>query len=158
MLRELLLVLLLQATNHAINEGLLKRAKFLSTGGTVASTRLKEQVVSNADRSTLYQSHLRDFTSTWTTGTDGVLNARWDVYAKLRLKDLAEYFEKCPMLKGSTMRFLINTNQVSVSFSVAGGAGVPTYATPSVLGGNTCPLHLGFRPAEDTVLLWVVLF
>jgi hypothetical protein len=136
---------------HAINEGLLKRAKFLSTGGTVASTRLKETVVSNADRSTLYQSHLRDFTSTWTTGTDGVLNARWDVYAKLRLKDLAEYFEKCPMLKGSTMRFLINTNQVSVSFSVAGGAGVPTYATPSVLGGNTCPLHLGFRAAEDTV-------
>jgi hypothetical protein len=27
---------------HAINEGLLKRAKFLSTGGTVASNRLKE--------------------------------------------------------------------------------------------------------------------
>jgi hypothetical protein len=79
-----------------------------------------------------------------------VLNARWDVYAKLRLKDLAEYFEKCPMLKGSTMRFLINTNQVSASFSVARGAGVPTYATPSVLGGNTCPLHLGFRPAETT--------
>ena len=133
--------------DHAINEGLLKRAKFLSTGGTTASTRLKEQVVSNANRSTLYQSHLRDFTSTWTGGTDGVLNARWDIYAKLRLKDLTEYFEKCPMLKGSTMRFLINTNQVSVSFSVV--AGVPTYATPSVLGGNTCPLQLAFRPAED---------
>lgn len=133
--------------DHSINHGLLKRAKFLSAGSVGASTRLKETVVANATRSTLYQSHLRDFTSTWSAGTDGVLNARWDIYAKLRLKDLTEYFEKCPMLKGSTMRFLINTNQVSASFTVA--ASVPTYATPSVLGGNTCPLQLAFREAED---------
>jgi hypothetical protein len=91
---------------------------------------LKRQVITNSARSTLYQSHLRDFSSTWSAGTDGVLNARWDVYAKLRLKDLAEYFEKCPMLKGSTMRFLINTNQVSVGFSVATGAFLLTLLLP----------------------------
>jgi hypothetical protein len=31
----------------------------------------------------------------------------WNVFAKLRLKDLADYFAKLPLLKGSTMRFYI---------------------------------------------------
>ena len=35
----------------------------------------------------------------------------WKVYAKLRLKDLADFFDKTPLLKGSTIRMLINTNQ-----------------------------------------------
>jgi hypothetical protein len=40
---------------------------------------------------------------------------------KLRLKDLNDYFEKTPLLKGSTMRFYINTNQSSVVFRKIGG-------------------------------------
>ena len=131
---------------HAHNEGLLRRAKFLSTGSVGNSTRLKEQVLTNANRGVLYQSHLKVFTSPPVDAGISPLNAVWDVYAKLRLKDLAEYFEKCPMLKGSTMRFLINTNQVSVPFTIA--AGVATFQSPSVLGGNSCPLHLGFREAN----------
>ena len=42
----------------------------------------------------------------------------WQTYAKLRLKDLADFFEKTPLLKGSTMRFYINTNQSVVKFTV----------------------------------------
>jgi hypothetical protein len=42
----------------------------------------------------------------------------WQVFAKLRLKDLNEFFEKCPLLKGSTMRFYINTNQSTINFQV----------------------------------------
>jgi hypothetical protein len=34
------------------------------------------------------------------------------VDAVVRLKDVADFFQKCPLLKGSTMRFYINTNQV----------------------------------------------
>ena len=74
----------------------------------------------------------------------------WEVYAKLRLKDLADYFAKCPLLKGSTIRFYINTNQSNTSFTIAKGAiganGVPTtfntlvVNTSSVLGGLTQPL------------------
>jgi hypothetical protein len=45
----------------------------------------------------------------------------WNVYAKLRLKDLAEFFEKTPLLKGSTMRFYINTNQSIVKFTTVLG-------------------------------------
>jgi len=74
----------------------------------------------------------------------------WEVYAKLRLKDLADYFAKCPLLKGSTIRFYINTNQATTNFTIAQGtidaAGAPaTYPTlvvnsSTILGGLTQPL------------------
>lgn len=75
----------------------------------------------------------------------------WKVYAKLRLKDLADLFEKCPLLKGSTMRFYINTNQSIVNFTATKAvvnANTSAITTPSVLlptsvnvvGGLTNPL------------------
>lgn len=75
----------------------------------------------------------------------------WRVYAKLRLKDLADLFEKAPLLKGSTMRFYINTNQSIVSFrarkAVLDGAtsGITTNSVlnatgVNVVGGLTNPL------------------
>ena len=79
-------------------------------------------------------------------------NVGWQVYAKLRLKDLSDFFQKCPLLKGSTIRFYINTNQTTMSFTttagVISGAGVqttyPTIAvnSVSVLGGLTNPLMI----------------
>ena len=85
-----------------------------------------------------------------TQDTAGLVS--WEVYAKLRLKDLADYFAKCPLLKGSTMRFYINTNQSSTTFSIAKGAinalgAVATYntltvASSTVLGGLTQPLMI----------------
>ena len=77
----------------------------------------------------------------------------WRVYAKLRLKDLADLFEKCPLLKGSTMRFYINTNQSIVSFSTTKAvlAGATSAITTdavlaptdvNVVGGLTNPLML----------------
>lgn len=69
----------------------------------------------------------------------------WNVYAKLRLKDLSDYFNKTPLLKGSTMRFQINTNQAVQQFTITAGVSatqqpVITYASPSILGGLTNPL------------------
>jgi hypothetical protein len=71
----------------------------------------------------------------------------WELYAKLRLKDLHDYFAKTPLLKGSTMRFYINTNQSITNFEI--DAPVANVATPqlkiissTVLGGLTQPLML----------------
>jgi hypothetical protein len=78
-------------------------------------------------------------------------SATWHVYAKLRLKDLNEYFEKCPLLKGSTIRFYINTNQSLIKFSktdtTLSASYVPNGGTVSltsvqVIGGQTCPLMI----------------
>lgn len=77
----------------------------------------------------------------------------WKIYAKLRLKDLADLFEKCPLLKGSTMRFYINTNQSIVSFTTtraivdAATSAIGTHSklTPTsvnVVGGLSNPLML----------------
>jgi hypothetical protein len=79
---------------------------------------------------------------------DGTIS--WNVFAKLRLKDIADYFEKCPLLKGSTIRFYINTNQSIVNFTTvaattnANGGIVTnpilTINSVQVVGGTTCPL------------------
>lgn len=66
----------------------------------------------------------------------------WNIYAKLRLKDLADFFEKCPLLKGSTMRFYINTNQTLVNFSVLrpvidGNGAITNNPVLTVSGVNT---------------------
>jgi hypothetical protein len=81
-------------------------------------------------------------------GTDGTVG--WSICAKLRLKDLADYFAKCPLLKGSTMRFYINTNQASTTFTVVRPTastttgvitqGTLTAGTVNVIGGLTNPL------------------
>ena len=81
-------------------------------------------------------------------------NLRWfAIDAVIRLKDVADFFQKVPMLKGSTMRLYLNTNQTY--FQVTQTA--PTYAaltgvvnatavmsltaSPVILGGGgTCPV------------------
>lgn len=135
--------------SNAFNSGLVRRAKHLSVFG--ASGKGKDSVISDAKRSELYQSHFKSFTATAgnANANNGTLDAVWEVYAKLRLKDLAEYFEKCPMLKGSTMRFLINTNQVVTDFVVGASGVVDLQPSVSVLGGNTNPLHLGFGTTNN---------
>jgi hypothetical protein len=116
------------------NDGLSRRAGVINVND---SDRGKENVITNTTRGQLYQSHRKTTGETTTTRS-----FVWNIFAKLRLKDLSEYFEKCPMLKGSTMRFLINTNQVQIDFDVA-NSGVATPSSISVLGGNTCPVQLG---------------
>lgn len=74
----------------------------------------------------------------------------WNVYAKLRLKDLADFFEKMPLLKGSTIRFYINTNQASTTFTtVLGTIDAATGAT--TLGGLQCP-QIAIEPNGNTVI------
>lgn len=134
--------------SNAFNSGLVRRAKHLSVYG--ASGKGKQLVISDAKRSELYQSHFKSFSADAIVGGNLFkLDAVWEVYAKLRLKDLAEYFEKCPMLKGSTMRFLINTNQVVTDFVVGTAGAITAQPVVSVLGGNTNPLHLGFGVTDD---------
>ncbi len=128
-----------------VNSGLVSRARHINVNN---NTQGKENVVAHATRSSQYQTHRRS-PETIAANTQSVV---WDIYAKLRLKDLAEYFEKCPMLKGSTMRFLINTNQTQINFNVA-NSGVVTPSAVSVLGGNTCPVQLGFGAGDTKSVL-----
>jgi hypothetical protein len=90
----------------------------------------------------------------------------WKTYAKLRLKDLADFFEKTPLLKGSTMRFYINTNQSVVKFSVVKQVfttATGTISTPASLnitsvvvnGGLTNPLMIASNGPVRVALLYL---
>jgi hypothetical protein len=74
-------------------------------------------------------------------------NIRWyAIDAIIRLKDIADFFQKVPMLKGSTMRIYLNTNQAY--FQVTATA--PTYAAATgainaqpILSLTASPVILG---------------
>jgi len=124
------------------NEGLRKR---MENTNKLSSGKGKASVVAEATRGLLYQSRCVSKEAT---------KIIWEVYAKLRLKDLTDYFEKCPLLKGSTMRFLINTNQAEVSFTPVVDGATPAnsnlpVAQASVLSGNTFPLMVTSQKAPS---------
>lgn len=80
--------------------------------------------------------------------------------AIIRLKDVADFFQKVPLLKGATMRIYLNTNQVYLTGNMVspsytaftattggdyvGAGAVFLTAPPTILGGGgTCPLMIG---------------
>jgi len=134
------------------NNGMLVRQRWNNyySNATYFNSSLGQSLINNTNScSTNYRTSMVQSIPGSTT---------WNVYAKLRLKDLADYFEQMPLLKGATMRFYINTNQTIVNFSVAQGTitnpadqTTPTAITypqlsitnaPTVIGGLTCPLMI----------------
>jgi hypothetical protein len=80
--------------------------------------------------------------------------------AVVRLKDVADFFQKCPLLKGSTMRIYLNTNQCYFPLNITSGTATAATniaavtqtapqslslgAAPVILGGGaTCPIMVG---------------
>jgi hypothetical protein len=66
--------------------------------------------------------------------------------AIIRLKDVADFFNKVPMLKGSTMRMYLNTNQAYFTASAINGqyaAATAAQATPPALCLQSQPVILG---------------
>jgi len=130
---------------NAINEGMVKRQTWYNYNPLSANGQ------GTINTSTGCRAVLRSFCDEGLNTVDG--SVCWQVYAKLRLKDLADFFEKMPLLKGSTIRFYLNTNQSIVNFTalkpqivkatgVLAIAGALTINSVNVVGGLTCPLML----------------
>ena len=142
----------LYAGVNGCNKGFAERQEWycydpITNGAGVA---LGQGLINSATTSnTVYRSYRIPYA---TNGKYG-----WSVMAKLRLKDLSDFFLKCPLLKGSTIRFYINTNQTSLNFTTTLGtidaAGVLTAqplitsANISVLGGLTNPMMVASNQA-----------
>ena len=77
------------------NEGLRKR---MENTNKFSSGKKKSSVVAEATRGLLYQSRCVSKSAT---------SVVWEVYAKLRLKDLTDYFEKFHCLKVLLCDFLL---------------------------------------------------
>ena len=75
--------------------------------------------------------------------------------AVVRLKDIADFFQKVPLLKGSTMRLYLNTNQAyfnakmvnavyDATGAITSAGSLQMTSTPVILGGGgTNPIMLG---------------
>ena len=130
-------------SQYSSNDGLAQRQTWY---GYDALSTSQGEVCGIAEAGSVYRSQKVKI-------ADG--NIVWYVYAKLRLKDLNEYFEKCPLLKGSTIRFYINTNQALTTFTTTAPASdaVTAVITPGtitstgvqVIGGLTNPLMVASR-------------
>jgi hypothetical protein len=132
---------------QAWNEGLFKRQQFNNYNPILTAdlgfSSNKGLLMSAANCSQVFR-----------TFTQAAANLRWfAIDAVIRLKDIADFFQKCPMLKGSTMRLYLNTNQTYFQVTqtaprYAAATGVLTEnsilsltAAPVILGGGgTCPV------------------
>lgn len=134
---------------QAWNDGLFARQSAINYNPVVQAAGLANfssnqgELLSGANCSQIFRTY-----------STAAANLRWfAIDAVIRLKDVADFFQKCPMLKGSTMRLYLNTNQAY--FQVTQTA--PTYAaatgalnaqpimsltaSPVILGGGgTCPV------------------
>jgi len=64
----------------------------------------------------------------------------WSVTATIRLRDLCDFFDKIPLIKGGQFRITINYNQSSINIVSSGGAGATlTAVTANQLYGATTP-------------------
>jgi hypothetical protein len=146
------------------NVGLLQRMKWLnfdlvvtaaaSTAQNPAVAQTATSAVSQANKANLLVNGLSGFQAIFKSyiNTSNTTSRAIIFLAVIRLKDICDFFDKMPLMKGATMRLYINTNQCSVPLSVT-AAEVETQgtvtcfpslnllATPTILGGGqTCPI------------------
>lgn len=128
---------------QAWNEGLFERQNYFNydpvlnvavTGNLFSSNQ--GAIMSDANCSSVFRSYV-----------NALANNRWiAIDAVIRLKDIADFFQKCPMLKGSTMRIYLNTNQcyfqVTQTNGVYNGTTGALTAQP-ILALNSAPVILG---------------
>lgn len=136
-----------QGASDSFNVGLQQRQGYVNYDGGVVTSKNGAKALLNPSTATnvVYKSGK--------VAQSQAGSLVWIVYAKLRLKDLHDYFEQTPLMRGATIRMYLNTNQSIVNFTVAsptattatGAAltsGVLTVNSVNVVGGLTCPLMI----------------
>ena len=92
------------------NAGLLQRQNWINYSVSSWADGLASSSVNN--QASLLANGSNGFNSTFTNYIQRSATSRAIVIdAIVRLKDVADFFQKAPLLKGSTMRLYINTNQ-----------------------------------------------
>lgn len=147
------------------NVGLLQRMKWLNfdlvvTGAAViggnnpAIAQAASSGVSLANKTNLLTGGRSGFTQIFKNyiSTINITSRAIIFLAVIRLKDICDFFDKMPLMKGATMRLYINTNQCSVPLTVTAPQVTVTGAVtafpalsllspPTILGGGqTCPI------------------
>jgi hypothetical protein len=122
------------------NEGLFQRQLYISYN----------PILNASNNASNGQGLLMDSAScsqVFRTFVNAAANLRsYAIDAIIRLKDIADFFQKCPLLKGSTMRLYLNTNQTYFQVVQAGPTYTATTGAPllgPLLNLATAPVILG---------------
>jgi hypothetical protein len=92
------------------NNGLRKRQQWLTYDPVGGSFANQGKLLSQSNASQVYKSYID-------SSTAGAKVIR--LIAKIRLADVCDYFKQLPLLKGSTMRIYLNTNQAQSKITIA---------------------------------------
>jgi len=141
------------------NEGLYRRQSWLNFNLTAQSNALTSTTANQVGllattSATSSSSGLNQIFMSYVRMDSAIRSLVFD--AVVRLKDVCDFFQKCPLLKGSTMRIYINTNQCyfeadgitpnytsAADGSRAGSGILALTSTPTILGGGgTNPIML----------------
>jgi hypothetical protein len=127
------------------NSGLLARQK--ATTGNNAAFVLPTTGSDAASASTIYNAEGRNYYNT--DGATTTMVFTWVIVATLRLKDLCDFFDKVPLMKGANYRFTINYNSAKTTVTTTTG---PTIVTTShtQLSGHTNPIMLPSTAASNS--------
>jgi len=124
------------------NTGFYKRQKDTVGNSTEINTLATITGTSVNEREATYKAEGRNYYKA--EGNGGT----WVIIATLRLKDLSDFFDKAPISRGLSLRFTININTFTATFStVAAVVSPPAAATLSCtsytqLSGHTCPIMI----------------
>jgi hypothetical protein len=131
------------------NSGMLQRQQMMDYDDDSAGVSLGQYLINNPSTIGQFFQNAKQVQT-----QDGSVS--WNVFAKIRLKDISDFFEKICLIKGSTMRMYININQTLLSFSTTTGTinnatglitSTLTYpvlscSSVNILGGQTNPLMI----------------
>jgi len=146
---------------NCVNSGLQQRMAWLnykvevSNGSSLNNLSTNKSIL--LSNSTTTSASATGYSQVFQSYVLEVANSRAIVFdAVVRLKDIADFFQKCPLLKGSTMRIYINTNQVqfnaqltspiqsATTGAITSAGGLTLTSNPVILGGGgTNPVMLG---------------
>lgn len=135
------------------NEGLLARMKWLNFGLTQEDPALAAGSFTANKALLLANSSATNLSNLFKAYVQQTANNRVIVFpAIVRMKDVCDFFDKMPLMKGATFRLQINTNQSLVQLKQVRGAvaaagtmvafpSLQLAAPPTMLGGGgTCPI------------------
>jgi hypothetical protein len=122
------------------NEGLFQRQMYISYNPILNASN-------NASNGQGLLMDSANCSQVFRTFVNAAANLRsYAIDAIIRLKDIADFFQKCPLLKGSTMRMYLNTNQTYFQVVQAGPTYTATTGAPllsPLLNLVTSPVILG---------------
>lgn len=131
------------------NVGMIKRQQYINydpSGLTAPASDAFSTLLSLQNVAQIYKSHIFSKTN---DGAAARGEVQWAINGIVKLKHIANLFEKMPLLKGTFLKLTLQLNNSVVSFSSAGTGGNLTITSVQVGSGGVSPLQIASAAAGN---------